>query len=110
MISRGDSGYNERETDDGDQLQGGPFSTRYHSHGRALVCGVSLKLSARRRIDGGTWGADRPRDYPALGREIQSPVGRGIASPEASGVGQLAHGRDVYQGQRPLVLPLSCRG
>src|SRR3954463_5389703 len=31
-----------REQDDGDQLQGGPFPTRYHSHGRALVCGVSL--------------------------------------------------------------------
>src|SRR5438445_4679298 len=31
-----------REQDDGDQLQGGPFSTRDHSHGCALVCGVSL--------------------------------------------------------------------
>ncbi len=27
----------ERESDDGDQLQGGPFPARYHSHGRALV-------------------------------------------------------------------------
>src|SRR6266567_8075254 len=61
-----------RESDDGDQLQGGPFPTRYHSHGRELVCGVSLKLSACRRIDGGAWGPDRPCDYPALGREIQA--------------------------------------
>ena len=51
-----------RESDDGDELQGGPFPTRYHSHGRALVCGVSLKLSACRRTAGGAWGPDRPRD------------------------------------------------
>src|SRR5215216_6745330 len=65
----------ERESDNGDQLQGGPFPTRYHSHGRALVCGVSLKLSACRRTAGGAWGPDRPRDDPALGCQIQSPVG-----------------------------------
>src|ERR687887_2327529 len=96
----------QRESDDGDQLQGGPFSTRYHSHGRALVCGVSLKLSACRRTAGGAWGADRPRDDPALGREIQSPVGRSVSSPEAPGMGQLADGRDLYQGEGPMALSL----
>src|SRR5919204_6225389 len=95
----------QRESDDGDQLQGGPFSTRYHSHGRALVCGVSLKLSACRSTAGGAWGAARPRDDPALGRAIQSPVGRGVSSSEAPGMGQLADGRDLYQGQRSMVLP-----
>src|SRR5712691_10111194 len=100
----------EKESDDGDQLQGGPFPSRYHSYGRALVCGVSLKLSPCRRTHGGAWGPDRPRDHPALGGEIQSPVGRGVSSPEASGVGQLADGRDLYQGERPLVLPLSRGG
>ena len=53
---------------------------------------------------------DRPRDDPALGREIQSAAGRGVSPPQAPGVGQLAHGRDVYQGQRSVVLPLSRRG
>src|SRR5437660_8617988 len=70
MVSPGDLWYAEKESNDGDQLQGGPFPTRYHSHGRALVCGVSLKLSTCRRVVGGAWGPDRPRDYPALGREI----------------------------------------
>src|SRR5436853_5910505 len=100
----------EKESDDGDQLQGGPFPTRYHSHGRALVCGVSLKLSACRRTAGGAWGPDRPRDDPALGREIQSPVGRSLSPPQAPCVGQLADGRDLYQGQRSMVLPLSRGG
>ena len=45
-----------------------------------------------------------------LGRQIQSPAGRGVSSPQAPGVGQLAHGRDVYQGERPVVLSLSRRG
>src|SRR5215831_21215274 len=49
MVSPGDLPCTERESGDGDQFQGGPFPTRYHSHGRALVCGVSLKLSACRR-------------------------------------------------------------
>src|SRR5215467_1488724 len=78
MVSPGDLRCAERESNDGDQLQGGSFPTGYHSHGRALVCSVSLKLSACRRIVGGAWGPNRPRDDPALGREIQSPVGRGI--------------------------------
>src|SRR5207237_1502963 len=78
MVSPGDLWYAEKESNDGDQLQGGPFPTRYHSHGRALVCGVSLKLSTCRRVVGGAWGPDRPRDYPALGREISSPAGRGV--------------------------------
>jgi transposase-like protein len=29
---------------------------------------------------------------------------------QACGVAQLAHGRDVHQGQRPVVLSLSCGG
>src|SRR5262249_62368897 len=39
-----------RESDDDDQLQGGPFPTRYHSHGRALVCGVSLKAASQNKL------------------------------------------------------------
>src|SRR5262249_9218806 len=92
MVSLGDLQCTERESNDGDQLQGGPFPTRYHSHGCTLVCGVSLKLSACRRTTGGAGGTDRPRHYPALGREIQSPVGRGVPPAQAPGVGQLAHG------------------
>src|SRR5215471_20159848 len=82
----------ERESDDGGELQGGPFSTGHYSDGHALVSGVSLELSACRRADGRTRGAGRPRDYPALGREIQSPTGRGVPPAQAPGVGQLAHG------------------
>ena len=36
-------------------------------------------------------------DHPALGRQIQSPVRRSVPAPQASGVGELAHGRDVHQ-------------
>src|SRR4029453_18791076 len=92
MISRSDLGYTEKESDDGDQLQGGPFPTRYHSYGRRLVCSIPLKLSACGRTDGVARGADRSRDDPALGREIQSPVGRSVSSSEAPGVGELADG------------------
>src|SRR6266446_9984342 len=49
----------ERKSDDGDQLQGSPFSTRYHAHERALVCRLSLELPACRRADGGARGAGR---------------------------------------------------
>ena len=37
-------------------------------------------------------GWSRPRDHPALGHEIQSPAGRGVPSPQAACLGQLAHG------------------
>ena len=39
------------------ELQGRPFPEGYHSHGRALVCGVPLELPACRRTHGGTRGA-----------------------------------------------------
>ena len=51
-----------------------------------------------------------PIDHATIQRwvvQIQSPVGRGVSSPQAPGVGQLADGRDLYQGQRAMVLPLS---
>ena len=53
MLTRGDSRGTARESNDGAMLQGGPFPPGDHSHGRALVCGVSLKLSACRRTPGG---------------------------------------------------------
>jgi hypothetical protein len=40
MVSPGNLWYVERESDDGDQFQGGPFPPRDHSDGRALVCCV----------------------------------------------------------------------
>lgn len=70
MISRHDQRCIIRERDDGDQLQGSPFPTGYHPHGRALVCGVALELPSCRRTLGGARGADRPCDHPALGREL----------------------------------------
>src|SRR6266496_5751003 len=85
MVPPGDPRCAERESDDGDQFQGSPFPPGDHSDGRALVCGVSLKLSACRRAHGGAWGTNRPCDHPALGREIQSPVGGGIPPPQAGG-------------------------
>jgi hypothetical protein len=50
MLPRHDFGRQERESDDGGQLQGSPFPTGNHSHGRALVCGLPLELSACRRV------------------------------------------------------------
>src|SRR5262245_47061833 len=92
MVSPDDLPCTERESDDGDQLQGGPFPPRCYSHGRALVCGVSLELSACRRAPGGAWGGGGSRDHPALGGEVQSRVGGSLSSPQASSVGELAHG------------------
>src|SRR5438046_1754004 len=68
-----------KESDDGDQFQRGPFPAGDHSHGCAVVSGVSPELSACRRTYGRAWGAHRPRDHPALGREIQSPAGRSVS-------------------------------
>src|ERR1043166_3454361 len=100
----------KEESDDGDQLQRGPFSTIHYSDGRALVSGVSLELSPCRRIDGRAWGADRPCDHPTLGREIQPPTGSRLPSAQAPGVGQLADGRDVHQGEGPVALSVSGGG
>ena len=44
----------------------------------------------------------RSRHDQSLGRQIQSPAGRGVPPPQAAGVDQLADGRDVYQGQRAV--------
>src|SRR5215510_10698553 len=52
MVSPDDLPCPERESDDGDQLHGVPFSTRCSSPGRALVGGVSLKLSPCRSTAG----------------------------------------------------------
>src|SRR6266568_3791211 len=66
---------------------------------------VAYPLSYRHveELNGGAWGADRPCDHPALGRAIQSPTGSGVPSPQAAGRGELAHGRDLHQGQRSMV-------
>ena len=52
-------------------------------------------------------------DHATINRWVikYSPAaGRGVSPPQAPGVGQLADGRDVYQGQRPVALSLSRRG
>jgi hypothetical protein len=41
MLSLSEREGTERESDDGGELQGGPFSTGRHAHGRPLVRGVS---------------------------------------------------------------------
>src|SRR5258705_9493995 len=94
MVSPGDLWCTEKENDDGDQFQGSPLSAGYYSDGCAVVCRLPLELPACRRTPGGARRADRPCDHPALGREIQSPVGGGVPPPKACGVGLLAHGRD----------------
>src|SRR5438128_10824438 len=60
-----------------------------------MVRGVSLALPACGSTNGGARGADRPRDHPALGRQIQSPARSGVSPAHAPGVGELADGRDV---------------
>jgi hypothetical protein len=40
----------------------------------------------------------------------QSLVGSGVSSPQAPGMDELADGCDVYEGERRMALPLSCRG
>ena len=44
------------EGNDGGQLQGGSFSPGDHSHGRPVVCRLSLEHTPRGRTHGGTWG------------------------------------------------------
>ena len=92
------------------ERQGGPCPAGDHADGEALVGGVSFELPACRSTPGGTRGAGRPRAPPALGRAIPSPVGSGVSPAPAPGVGELAPGRDVDQGDRPGVLPLARGG
>src|SRR5215831_14220992 len=56
MLSPCNLGCKGRESDDGGELQGGPFPARDHSHGRAVVRGVSAEHTPCRRTHGGTWG------------------------------------------------------
>src|SRR5262245_29254606 len=86
------SQYQEKESDDGGELQGGPFPQGYYPDGCALVRRVSLELSAYRRTDGGARGRGRSLHSPALGGQIQPPLGRGVPSAQASSVGELADG------------------
>src|SRR5712671_5307795 len=72
----------EKKSDHGGELQGGPFPQGYHPDGCALVCRVSLELSAYRRTHGGARGCGGSLHSPALGRQIQSPLGRGVPSPQ----------------------------
>ena len=50
------------------------------------------------------------RDDQPLGGQIQPTARRGVPSPQAPGVRQLAHGRNLHQGERRVVLPLSGGG
>ena len=75
-----------------------------HCPQELLLLGVrwaetSLALPAWRRAEGRAWGPGRPRDHRARGRAIQSPLGHGVPSPYAVGVGQLAEGRDIPPGK-----------
>src|SRR5215813_4577113 len=86
MVSPGNSPFKEKESDDGGELQGGPFPQGYYPDGCALVCSVSLELSAYRRIDGRARRRGRSLHDPALGRQIQSALGRGVPSVQTAGV------------------------
>ena len=99
----------ERESNDGDAHQGGPFSAGNPSAVCALVSSVSLELSACRSTHGSTWSASRPCHHPALGGQVESPAGRGIPSSQAAGMDQLAYGRALHSGQRRVAVSVSCR-
>jgi hypothetical protein len=45
MVSAGDSQYKEKESDDGGELQGGPFPQGYYPDGCALVRRVSYLIT-----------------------------------------------------------------
>jgi hypothetical protein len=53
-------------------------------------------------------GAHFLQDIIRMG--VRWSVGRGVSPLQAAGAAQLAHGRDVYQSQRPVALPLPGRG
>jgi hypothetical protein len=59
MISHSDSECIERGSNDGDQLQGGPFSTGDHSDGRALVSRVGFVANVDADFEPGLCGRFR---------------------------------------------------
>src|SRR4026207_1235529 len=100
----------KEERDDGNQLQRGPFPARHYSDGRPLVCRLPFERAPRRRTHAGTWGPRGSLDHQPMGGQIQPAAGSSFSPPQATSVDQLADGRDVYQGERPVVLSLSRRG
>ena len=52
----------------------------------------------------------RSLHHQPVGHQIQPAAGGGLPPPQAAGVGQLADGRDLYQGQRRVALSVSGRG
>src|SRR5262249_31194619 len=110
MVSPSDSQYKEKESADGGELQGGPFPQGYCPDGGTLVRRVSLELSPyieelmeERRVE---------VDHSTIQRWVvkySPPLEEGIPSTQASGVAQLADGRDLHQDQRPVVLLVSHR-
>src|SRR5215471_19338993 len=100
----------KEERDDGDQLQRGSFPSRHYPDGRPLVYRLPCEHAPRRRTDARTWGPRGSLDHQPVGGQIQPAPGRSLSLPQATGVGQLADGRDLYQGERPVVLSLSSGG
>ena len=48
----------------------------------------------------------RSRDGASLGAEDLADPGQGVSWPQASRRTQLAHGRNLHQGERPVEVPL----
>ena len=99
----------ERESDDGSELQGGPFSQGHHPHGRALVCRVSPEHAPCRR----TYGRTQEVSWS------NSTINRWVVtySPQLEEAFhrrkrpvwvQLAPGRNLHSCQRPVAVSVSC--
>src|SRR2546430_2176047 len=99
-----------RESDDGGELQGGPFPSGDHSPGRAVVRGVSAEHTPCRSTHGSTGGGGRSLHHEPVGHQRQPATRGSLSSPQASGVDQLAHGRDLHESEGRVAVSVARGG
>jgi len=86
------------------------FPTGYYIGVHSLVCCVSVKLPSSGRNDAGTRFLCRSFIDQPIGRLVSAVAWKAIPSPIQTTCGQkLANGRDLYQDQWRVKIPLSCR-
>src|ERR1700733_1888639 len=99
---------NDRTLDDdsesslGTGAQAFALSARRDPDVRALVCGLSAEPSTPGRDDGGARNLSRPFNRAPLGHQGVAGTGEDLSPPQESRRSELANGRNVYQGPRPV--------
>jgi hypothetical protein len=80
------------------------------SHGRPLVCGVSLEHAPCCETPARTRGHRGSCHHSSLGHQVQPATRGGVLPPQAARLGRLAPGRAVPQRAGRVKMSVPCRG